>query len=58
MPGPSTRRAPSSRYVLGYCGHDGTTAITLKNVATRVVCQNTLGVALGEKCGSSRAGPR
>ncbi len=44
--------SPIKRYVLGYCGHDGTTAITLKNVATRVVCQNTLGVALGEKDGA------
>ncbi|MDC0709490.1 DUF932 domain-containing protein [Stigmatella sp. ncwal1] len=41
--------SPIKRYVLGYCGHDGTTTITLKNVATRVVCQNALGVALGEK---------
>jgi hypothetical protein len=26
--------SPIKRYILGYCGHDGTTAITLKNVAT------------------------
>ncbi len=45
-------KSPIKRYVLGYCGHDGTTAITLKNVATRVVCQNTLGVALSEKDGA------
>jgi phage/plasmid-like protein (TIGR03299 family) len=44
--------SPIKRYVLGYCGHDGTTAITLKNVATRVVCQNTIGVALGERDGA------
>jgi len=40
------------RYVLSYTGHDGTTTITLKNVATRVVCQNTIGVALGERDGA------
>ncbi|HZH78642.1 MAG TPA: DUF932 domain-containing protein [Archangium sp.] len=45
-------KSPIKRYVLGYCGHDGTTAITLKNVATRVVCQNTLGVALSEQDGA------
>ncbi|WP_342742449.1 DUF932 domain-containing protein [Stigmatella aurantiaca] len=45
-------KSPIKRYVLGYCGHNGTTAITLKNVATRVVCQNTLGVSLGEKDGA------
>ncbi|HEX8821233.1 MAG TPA: DUF932 domain-containing protein [Archangium sp.] len=44
--------SPIKRYILGYCGHDGTTAITLKNVATRVVCQNTIGVALGERDGA------
>lgn len=38
--------------MLGYTGHDGTTAITLKNVATRVVCQNTIGVALNEQDGA------
>jgi phage/plasmid-like protein (TIGR03299 family) len=45
-------KSPIKKYVLGYCGHDGTTPIVLKNVATRVVCQNTLGVALGEKDGA------
>ncbi|MCK8504231.1 DUF932 domain-containing protein [Myxococcus fulvus] len=45
-------KSPIRRYVLGYTGHDGTTAITLKNVATRVVCQNTIGVALHEKDGA------
>ncbi|HZH16128.1 MAG TPA: DUF932 domain-containing protein [Archangium sp.] len=44
--------SPIKRYILGYCGHDGTTAITFKNVATRVVCQNTIGVALGERDGA------
>jgi phage/plasmid-like protein (TIGR03299 family) len=41
-------KSPIKKYVLGYCGHDGSTPVVLKNVATRVVCQNTLGVALGE----------
>ncbi|WP_164002310.1 DUF932 domain-containing protein [Pyxidicoccus caerfyrddinensis] len=45
-------KSPIRRYVLGYTGHDGTTAITLKNVATRVVCQNTIGVALNEQDGA------
>ncbi|AEI66274.1 DUF932 domain-containing protein [Corallococcus macrosporus] len=45
-------KSPIKKYVLGYCGHDGSTAITLKNVATRVVCQNTIGVALGERDGA------
>ena len=35
------------KYVLGCAGHDGYTAVVIKNVATRVVCANTLGVALG-----------
>jgi phage/plasmid-like protein (TIGR03299 family) len=41
------------KYVLGCAGHDGYTAVTIKNVATRVVCANTLGVALGERGGAS-----
>lgn len=41
------------RYVLGATGHDGTSSIVIKNVATRVVCANTLGVALGERGGAS-----
>ena len=55
LPEPMRVRGDKSiikRYVLGYTGHDGTTAITLKNVATRVVCQNTVGVALGERDGA------
>ncbi len=31
------------KYVLGCAGHDGYTAVVIKNVATRVVCANTLG---------------
>jgi|GEM_PF-1093315 len=55
LPEPMRVRGDKSiikRYILGYCGHDGVTPIILKNVATRVVCQNTLGVALGEKDGA------
>jgi phage/plasmid-like protein (TIGR03299 family) len=35
-------------YVLGFSSHDGSTAARVANVATRVVCQNTLGAALRE----------
>lgn len=45
--------SPIRKYVLGTTGHDGITAIVVKNVATRVVCANTLGVALGERGGAS-----
>jgi len=45
--------SPIRKYVLGTTGHDGVTAVVIKNVATRVVCQNTLGVALGERGGAS-----
>jgi len=45
--------SPIKKYLLGTTGHDGLSAITLKNVATRVVCQNTLGLALGERGGAS-----
>lgn len=44
--------SPIRKYLLGSGGHDGSTAVVLKNVATRVVCANTLGVALGEKMGA------
>jgi phage/plasmid-like protein (TIGR03299 family) len=40
--------SPIRKYLLGFWGHDGKTAVSLKNVATRVVCQNTLGSALKE----------
>lgn len=35
-------------YLLGTAAHDGHNGVLIKNVATRVVCQNTLGAALGE----------
>lgn len=35
-------------YLLGCAAHDGHNGVIIKNVATRVVCQNTLGVAMGE----------
>lgn len=36
-------------YLLGTSAHDGASPIVLMNCATRVVCANTLGTALGEK---------
>ena len=36
-------------YVLLQSGHDGATSLVLKPVVTRVVCANTLSVALGER---------
>lgn len=36
-------------YVLLLNGHDGKTSVVLKPVTTRVVCANTLAMALGEK---------
>lgn len=45
--------SPIRKYVLGTTGHDGVTAVVIKNVATRVVCANTLGVALGERGGAT-----
>ena len=56
LPNPITVKGDPSairKYVLGTTGHDGVTAIVIKNVATRVVCANTLGVALGERGGST-----
>jgi len=43
--------SPVRAYFLGYWGHDGRTGVTLRNVATRVVCQNTVSAALGERGG-------
>lgn len=40
-------------YLLAATSHDGSLAAHLRNVATRVVCQNTLGAALGERGGAS-----
>ena len=45
--------SPIKKFILGVAGHDGYTAVAIKNVATRVVCANTLGVALGERGGAS-----
>jgi phage/plasmid-like protein (TIGR03299 family) len=45
--------SPIRKYVVGSAGHDGITSIVVKNVATRVVCANTLGVALGERGGAT-----
>ncbi len=35
-------------YLLGTAAHDGHNGVVLRNVATRVVCANTLGVAMAE----------
>ena len=40
---------PVTPYVLLLNGHDGTKSLTVKPVTTRVVCANTLAVALGER---------
>lgn len=37
------------KFFLATTAHDGTSAVHLRNVATRVVCRNTLAVALDEK---------
>lgn len=41
--------SPIRKYLLGSSAHDGCSPIILQNVATRVVCANTLGSALREK---------
>ncbi len=51
LPNPITVKGDDSqirKYVVGVAGHDGVTAVSIKNVATRVVCANTLGSALTE----------
>lgn len=40
------------KYFLATTAHDGATSVELLNAATRVVCANTLGVALGERDGA------
>lgn len=42
-------------YLLGVGSHDGTMAQTFKMTSTRVVCQNTLNIALSEKGTAVRA---
>lgn len=52
LPHPITVKGDVSevrKYVLLTTSHDGLSAAILKNIATRVVCRNTLGVALGEQ---------
>ncbi|WNZ66244.1 DUF932 domain-containing protein (plasmid) [Myxococcus sp. MxC21-1] len=45
-------RTEIRKYVLLTTAHDGLSAAILANVATRVVCRNTLGAALKERGGS------
>lgn len=55
LPGVLTVRGDRSeirKYVLLTTAHDGLSAAILKNCATRVVCRNTLGTALGEDDGA------
>lgn len=40
---------PFKQYLLATTAHDGSAAVRVKPVVTRVVCANTLGWALGEK---------
>ncbi len=52
LPEPMRVKGDSSiirRYIVGSSAHDASSPVVLQNVATRVVCANTLGVALGEK---------
>jgi phage/plasmid-like protein (TIGR03299 family) len=52
LPNPIKVQGDSSeirKFFLATTAHDGTSAVHLRNVATRVVCANTLGSALGEK---------
>ncbi len=44
--------SPIRRYFVATTSHDGMHAAQLANVATRVVCRNTLGSALGERDGA------
>lgn len=44
--------SPIRKYVLATSSHGGDAALALANVATRVVCANTLGVALAEHDGA------
>lgn len=39
------------RYMLAYSGHDGRTATSLVSTDVRVVCRNTLAMAMGERGG-------
>ena len=44
LPEPITVKGNESairKYILGCAGHNGYTAVVIKNVATRVVCANT-----------------
>lgn len=55
LPEPIRVRGDSSetrKYVLLTTAHDGLSAAILANVATRVVCRNTLGAALKERGGA------
>lgn len=38
--------SPIRKYMLGFTGHDGLTALVIRNTPVRVVCANTLNIAL------------
>lgn len=43
--------SPLKRYILAVAGHDGATAVILKNTALRIWCSNSIGAALGSAGG-------
>lgn len=47
-------QSPLKKYVLGVAGHDGMTAVLLKNTALRIWCANSIGAALGSAGGAWR----
>lgn len=54
LPNPISVKGDDSqirKFILATSSHDGSSAVDWMNCATRVVCRNTLGVALGEKSG-------
>ncbi len=55
--------SPMKKYILAVAGHDGATAVLLKNTAMRIWCSNSIGAALGSAGGlwrvhHTRAAPR
>jgi phage/plasmid-like protein (TIGR03299 family) len=55
--------SPMKKYILAVAGHDGATAVLLKNTALRIWCSNSIGAALGSAGGlwrvhHTRAAPK